>query len=290
LTSDDRRPLPAALGPVGVWRNGNLLSADFARLLERLGYPSLWIGGSPVADLELPERLLAATDRLTVATGVVNIRNSDPALVADSYHRVESRFPGRFLLGIGAGHPERRPGDANRPHSAMTAYLDRLDHEGVPRDRRVVAALGPRMLRLAGERSAGAHSYLVTPAHTALAREILGAVPLLAPEQRVVLSREAGEARAIARANVTSRYRELTSYRMSLRRLGYTEQDLAGEASDGLIDDLVAHGRPEAIAARIAAQHEAGADHVAIQLLTPPGERVERSFASLAEVLLSRPG
>src|SRR5690606_4925856 len=148
------------LGRVGFWRGGGLLTPELAAAAERLGYGTIWVGGSPEADLHGPEGILDATETAVVATGIVNIWKSPAAEVAASFHRLEASHPGRFLLGIGIGHPEALGGVYRKPFTALQEYLDVLDAEGVPVQRRLVSALGPRTLRLAAERSAGTHPYL----------------------------------------------------------------------------------------------------------------------------------
>jgi probable F420-dependent oxidoreductase len=214
----------------------------------------------------------------------VNIWTADAPTVAASYHRIEARHPGRFLLGVGVGHPEATS-DYRRPYAAVVSYLDELDAAGVPDDRRVLAALGPRMLRLSADRSAGAHPYLTTPEHTRRARGILGPTPLLAPEQHVVVEPEPVAARAIGRPAVAKPYLGLTNYTSNLRTLGFDDADLAGDGSDRLIDALVAHGDPAAVAARLQQHLDAGADQVAVNLLTAPGADPVTGFTALAEVL-----
>ena len=203
-----------------------------------------------------------------MASGIVNIWREDARTVAASFHRIEERYPGRFLLGIGTGHPESVP-DWSKPYESMSRYLDALDELGVPAERRVLAALGPRMLALARDRSAGAHPYLVTPGHTALAHGILGPDRLLVPEHKVVVVAEPAHARAIGRPKVQKPYLGLQNYRNNLRRLGFTDEDMADGGSDRLIDALVAHGTPDTIADRLAKHLDEGADEVAIQILTP---------------------
>src|SRR5882724_202788 len=154
---------PVPLGTVGVWAASWELTPARIAEIERLGYGTLWIGGSPEAGLAIVETALAATSTLSLATGIVNIWSAEPGAVADSYHRLEAAYPGRFLLGIGAGHPEHTT-EYLQPYQALVNYLDVLDERGVPADRRVLAALGPKVLRLAADRAAGAHPYLVPPA------------------------------------------------------------------------------------------------------------------------------
>jgi probable F420-dependent oxidoreductase len=253
-----------ALGPIGVWRGGKTEPA-LAVELERLGYRTLWLGGSPAADLADAERLLDATEALVVATGIVNIWASPAREVARSYQRIAARHADRFLLGIGAGHREATARFA-RPYEALAEYLDVLDEEGVPKERRVLAALGPRVLRLAAERTAGAHPYLVTPEHTRQAREILGSGVLLAPEQKVLLDTDAARARALGTPTLRL-YLGLANYVGNLRRLGFSEEEVAGDGSDRLFDAVIAHGEAGQLAVRLRAHLEAGADHVALQLL-----------------------
>ena len=260
------------LGRIGVWRAAAQLSPELAVTLERLGYGAIWIGGSPGGDLRLAEQLLDATSTLTVATGIVNIWKDEAEPVAASYHSIEARHPGRFLLGIGVGHPEATGARYAKPYEALVRYLDELDAAQVPIRRRVLAALGPKMLRLSAQRAAGAHPYLTTPEHTRMAREILGSGVLLAPEQKVVLDTDPVRARLIGRPVVANPYLGLVNYTNNLRSLGYTDADLAGGGSDRLIDALVAHGDAVTVAARVTEQLAAGADHVAVQLLTPPPE------------------
>ncbi|AUS78225.1 TIGR03620 family F420-dependent LLM class oxidoreductase [Actinoalloteichus sp. AHMU CJ021] len=279
------------LGRIGIWRPAPFLTgavgAETAAELEELGYGTLWVGGSPSADLDVVEHLLAATTRLVVATGIVNIWDSPADTVAESFHRIEARYPNRFLLGIGAGHREAVGAGYVRPYTRLVEYLDELDSAArpVPLDRRVLAALGPRALRLAGERTAGAHPYLTTPEHTRRAREVLGAGVLLAPEHKVVLESDPATARAVGRPPVANPYLRLVNYTNNLLRLGYTEQDIADDGSDALIDDLVAWGTDESVAAKVTAHLDAGADHVSVQVLTADGADPRPAYRRLATVL-----
>lgn len=273
------------LGQLGVWLRTSDVSTDYARELEQLGYGALWLGGSPPGDLAVAEEVLAGTSGLVVATGIVNIWNDDAATVARSYHRIAARFPGRLLLGIGVGHPEATA-QYQRPYAALVEYLDALDDAGVPAPERAVAALGPKVLALSRDRSWGAHPYLTTPQHTAQAREILGPDALLAPEQKVVLDPDPVTARATARPGVANPYLRLSNYQNSLRRLGFTDDDFVDGGSDRLIDALVAHGSIDAVAAGVRAHLDAGADHVAVQALTPAGAAPLPVFRELATALL----
>jgi probable F420-dependent oxidoreductase len=253
------------LGPFGIWRSVSMVTPELAAELERLGYGALWLGGSPRADLAIVDKLLAATNELVIATGIVNMWQSDAHEVAASYARIESRHPGRFLLGVGTGHREATQQYA-KPYDTIAAYVEVLLDDGVPASSLVLAALGPKMLRLAAERTAGAHPYLVTPAYVEQAREIMGAGPLLAVEHKAVIKTDPRAARTIGRPRVRP-YLGLVNYTSNLRRLGWTGEDLAGEGSDALVDALVAHGDPDQVAAQLSEFLEAGADHVCVQLL-----------------------
>lgn len=273
------------LGTFGVWHRFRDLTPEFAAAIEELGYGAIWVGGSPPGDLDIVDTLLDATERIPVATGIVNIWKDDAATAGRSYHRIEARHPGRLLLGVGIGHPEATP-EYRTPYQTSVEYLDRLDDAGVPAERRVLAALGPRMLHLAGTRSAGAHPYLTTPRHTARAREILGAGPLLAPEQKVVVDTDPDSARSVGRPAVSSPYLGLSNYRTNLLREGWTEDDLGDGGSDRLIDALALHGDAETVARGLRAHVEAGADHVAVQAL---GADPLSVYRQLADLLVSDP-
>ena len=255
----------ARFGTYGAWGWFKQFSPDEARQIEELGYGTIWLGGSP-ENLHPIRTILEATENITVATGIVNIWNSIPYVIAGEFHALERDFPGRFYLGIGAGHPEATS-EYTTPFKAVGRYLDALDGKQVPPNRRLLAALGPRMLRMSAERSLGAHPYLTTPAHTAQAREILGPDALLAPEHKVVLTEDAQEARAVGRPPVDKPYLHLRNYTNNLKRLGYTDEDIADGGSDALIDDLVAHGTAAQVKARLDEHLAAGANHVAIQVL-----------------------
>jgi probable F420-dependent oxidoreductase len=272
------------LGRFGIWRGSGQVTPEFAADIERFGFGTLWLGSSPSGQLTAPERFLDATTTLTVATSIVNIWQDDAHVVAASFARVEGRHPGRFLLGVGAGHREATQQYA-KPYETLVRYVDVLLGDGVPADSLVLAALGPKVLRLAAERTAGAIPYLVTPEHTRQARAILGPGPLLAPEQKVVLEADPQRARAIGRPRVRSPYLGLVNYTSNLRRLGWGDEDLTDGGSDALIDALVAHGSGEQVAAQLAEHFDAGADHVAVQLLTAPDADVTDGYRQLAEAL-----
>lgn len=255
----------ARFGRYGAWGWYAAFSPDEARAIEGLGYGTIWLGGSP-KDLSSVRGVLEATDHITVATGIVNIWNTDPATIAGEFHQLDRDFPGRFYLGIGAGHPEATA-EYTSPFAAVGKYLDGLDDGDVPVNRRVLAALGPRMLRLSAERALGAHPYLTTPAHTAEARRELGDDALLAPEHKVVVETNPVAARAVGRPPVDNPYLHLRNYVSNLKRLGYTDADIADGGSDTLIDALVAHGDPADIKRQIDEHLAAGANHVAVQVL-----------------------
>ena len=258
------------LGKYGVFGRG--ATPQQAKEIEALGYGAVWVGGSPPAELDWVEPLLAATDTLQVATGIVNIWTAAAGPVAESFHRIDKAYPDRFLLGIGVGHPEATT-EYKKPIAALTEYLDKLDEYGVPRQRRVVAALGPRVLELSARRSAGAHPYLNTPEHTAQAREVIGPDAFLAPEHKVVLTTDGEKARAVGRKALDI-YLNLANYLSNWKRLGFTDDDVAKPGSDALVDAVVAYGSPEQIAARLRAHLDAGADHVPVQVLTSPDKLV----------------
>lgn len=252
------------LGRFGSFGRG--VTPQQATEIEALGYGAVWVGGSPPAALSWVEPILQATTTLCVATGIVNIWSAPAQRVAESFHRIEAAYPGRFLLGIGVGHAEMIS-EYRKPYNALVEYLDRLDDYGVPANRRVVAALGPRVLGLSARRSAGAHPYLTTPEHTARARELIGPSAFLAPEHKVVLTTDSARARTVGR-QVLDMYFNLANYRNNWKRLGFTDDEVSRPGSDRLVDAVVAYGTPDAIAARLNEHLLAGADHVPIQVLT----------------------
>ncbi|HEX6340461.1 LLM class F420-dependent oxidoreductase [Umezawaea sp.] len=271
-----------ALGDYGVWSRAGLWEreGDAAAELEELGYGALWLGGSPGGDLDAVTAVLRTTRALPVATGIVNVWSEPAERLSATFRRIDGEHPGRFLVGVGASHPEA-VSQYEKPYDKLVGYLDELD---VPVDRRVLAALGPRVLKLAADRTAGAHPYLVTPEHTATARELVGPGKLLAPEQHVVLETDPTAARALARQSIEL-YLGLRNYTGNWLRLGYTEDDLAGGGSDRLVDALVAWGSVEQVVTRLRAHLDAGADHVAVQLVTADGGHDREGFRELAGAL-----
>jgi probable F420-dependent oxidoreductase len=281
------------IGAIGVWspqlREGDPGAvAEAAAELEEMGFGTIWVPGREHHDLE--ERLhllLSSTQRITVATGIVSIWTHPASATAALHARLASEFPGRFLLGLGVSHAPAVGGTYRKPLTEMVRYLDALDAADppVPRSERVLAALAPRMLALARQRALGSHPYLVTPEHTRIAREALGPDALLAPEQTVVLEEAADVARAVARAWL-ARYLQLPNYADNWVRIGFDRADIENGGSDRLVDALVAWGDVDAIRAKVDAQRAAGADHVAIQVVTSdptqlPREQWRRLAAAL---------
>lgn len=270
------------LGSVGVWRGERAVDVALASDIEALGYGTIWLGASPGSDLRHAEHLLDGTRSIVIATGIVNIWKSDPAELGDSFQRIDAEHPGRLLLGVGSGHREATP-ERVRPMDAMRRYLDVLDEKNVPASRRVLSALGPRMLALAGERSAGTHPYLTVPRQTSDARTALGPAALVAPEQTVVLDTDVVAARLAARTFLNS-YLRLDNYVTTMRRAGFTEADVADGGSDRLVDAIVRHGGPDALASAVREHLDAGADHVCVQVV--PADRDPRvTLRAIAEAL-----
>jgi probable F420-dependent oxidoreductase len=268
------------LGAVGIWsaalRYGDRGEArDAAAELEALGYGTLWIPGGIGGDIfDAASALLGATSRVVLATGVLNLWQHEPADVGAAHARLTSAHPDRFLLGVGVSHAllvdADQPGRYGRPLDATRRYLDALDAATppVPVAERALAALGPRMLALARDRSRGAHPYLVTPEHTSRARAELGDGPLLAPEQSAVLEPDPARARELARQHLAI-YLQLPNYVRNLRRLGFSDEDVAPPGTDRLVDGIVAWGDAGAIARRVRDHRDAGADHVCVQVIAP---------------------
>src|ERR1700743_3504411 len=222
------------LGRFGVFLAFRSVAPELAAQVEQLGYGAVWVGGSPEAELDWVDPALAQTNSLQLATGIVNIWSAPAPVVAQSFERIENAHPGRFLLGVGVGHREDTE-EYVKPYDALVDYLDELDNAMVPTSRLVLAALGPRVLKLAAERSAGAHPYLTTPQHTAKAREALGNSVFFAPEHKVVLTTDANKARRIGRETV-DHYLGLSNYVNNWLRLGVREDDARKPGSGRLLD------------------------------------------------------
>jgi probable F420-dependent oxidoreductase len=280
------------LGRVGVWWSGSWRESanpdrSVAPELESLGYGALWSSGRFDPGLSPHfEDLLASTNHVAVASGIVSIWAGAPEDVGPAVATLEDRFPGRFLLGVGTSHGPV-VADYSRPYSKMVGYLDALDALAtpVPPERRVLAALGPRMLELAAARSAGAHPYFVPVEHTARARTILGPGPLLAPEVAVVLEADPARARKLAR-RYASIYLNLPNYTQNLRTFGFDDDDIGGGGSDRLIDAVIPWGDTHAVTAAVRAHHDAGADHVCIQVVADREDFPLEEYRVLAGALL----
>ena len=293
-TQLDLAPVRKQLGKVGVWsRTPYFGPADTATSMaaaaEELGYPALWIPGFDGGHIfERCAMALEASSNLTIATSIVNIWRHDPAEAAQAANKLRDDSGGRFLLGLGGSHKGLIGADYDKisPIAKMRGYVEALDAEGLPAEARLLGAFGPKMLELSAQCSIGAHPYLVPAEHTAAARDVLGEGPLLMPELAVILESDPVEARAIAREFVPL-YLGAPNYANNMFRLGYTNEDFTAagrNVSDRLIDALVAWGDPEAIAARVRAHLDAGADHVAVQSWGPKPE--VDVWRALAPVLL----
>ena len=296
---DTARNAAARIGRVGVWsfeleRRTAREAQRFAAEIASLGYPALWIPES-LGSKEIFSHaalLLGGSDGIVIASGIANIWARDPVAMANGARTLLEAYPDRFLLGIGVSHAPvvgARGGAYRRPLEHMRGYLDAMDaapftgpNRKDPPPPRVIAALGPRMLKLAVERSLGAHPYFVPVEHTALARQTMGPEALLAVEQAAVLETDPAKARETARKHM-KRYLELDNYANNLRRLGWDDDAIDNGGSDRLVDAIVAWGDAAAIAGRVAEHHAAGADHVCIQML---GDDPARDLRSIAPAVL----
>ncbi len=274
------------LGRFGVWTTyhaiGEENAGEAASLVQELGFGTLWLGGSPRLSTVRP--LLEAADTLSVATGIVNVWAYEPSDLALEYAELSPGYGDRLLVGIGIGHPEATS-DYKRPLASTRAFLDGLDAATppLPRDRRCLAALGPKMLDLCAERSRGTLTYFVPVEHTRSARARLGPDALIATELACVVETDTGTARTAARRYATL-YLGLRNYTNNLREFGFSDRDIADGGSDRLIDAIVPHGSAEQIAAVVRAHLDAGADHVCLQPVGVSGiPRAE--WAALADAL-----
>lgn len=282
---------------IGIWTSGTTTGADSwartpagAQAVELLGFDELWISGGFAPGLpNLFGDAVGATVDLPVASGIISIYHTDPAEIANRVRAMQEAYPGRFVLGLGASHGatvERTGQSYAKPYTKMVQYLDALEGNDLPASGRLLAALGPRMLTLAAERSLGAHPYFVPVEHTVFAREVMGAGPRLVPEQAVVLETDPVAARAIARRHMQG-YLRLPNYTSNLRRFGWDDEDLGGGGSDRLVDAIVAWGTVEQIAERVRAHHDAGADTVLLQVIVadPESDTQESAYRELAALL-----
>jgi probable F420-dependent oxidoreductase len=290
------------IGRVGIWTfqldlQPMARAQELAAELEELGYGAVWlpeaVSREAVANSAL---ILSATSRIAVCTGIASIWARDPMAMAQAHKTLSEAFPDRFLLGLGVSHQPMVEGlrhqNYERPYSAMKAYLDAMDAapffgvQPAAEPQRVLAALGPKMLALSADRARGAHPYFVPVEHTAEARGVLGAGPLLAPEQAAVLETDPGKAREIARQHMAT-YLGLPNYTNNLRRYGFGDDDIKNGGSDRLVDAIVAWGDVDAVVRRVRAHHDAGADHVCVQVLSSDIRAVpQREWRDLAEALL----
>lgn len=290
------------LGRVGLWAFQLDLvpssqAQEIAVEIEEMGFGALWIpemiGRESFVSSTL---LLSRTKTLVVATGIASIYARDALCANSAWNTVSEAFPDRFLLGLGVSHEVMVSGlrghDYSKPYSAMKTYLDAMDNglftAAAPSSppQKVLAALGPKMLELAAERTQGAHPYFIPVEHTAYAREVMGNRGWLCPEQAVVLESDPQKAREIARGHMAM-YLTLPNYTNNLKRFGFTDEDLADGGSDRLVDAIVAWGDEDSIASRVQAHHDAGADHVCLQVLPPDGTSVPiELWRRLAPVVL----
>ena len=293
------------LGRVGIWTGildtvASSRAVEITTEAEELGYGAIWypeiVGRDPFVMAAL---LLQGTSSIKVATGIANIYARDPMTMANAQRTIEEAFPGRFLLGIGVSSQQLvqdiRKHEYSRPFSYMRRYLGRMSEAPFfahgPKDlpEIVLAALGPKMLRLSAEAAAGAHPYFVPPEHTAIARQIMGPDAALCPEQMVVLDTDTTAARALARDNMAL-YLRLPNYTNNLLRLGFEQSDIdggpGGGPSDRLVDAIVVWGTPERIAARVREHFDAGADHVCLQVLADSADATVEGWRILAPRLL----
>ena len=277
--------------PLAAWEHEGSSAAAAAGELESIGFEALWLGNG-AGLLAQAQRLLEATARITVATGTAHLATHSPAALADAHARLSARHGRRLVLSIGGAWAPAADHPGRAGYALMAACLDALDRTDppVPAQRRMLAALGPKMLELASRRACGAHPYTVPVAHTRLARRILGPDSRLVPEVKVTLERNPDRARAIARRTLAV-YLEKGNYAANLARLGFARPELRAGGSDRVVDALVAWGGPEAIRRRVDEHLGAGADQVALQLLTddPDGRLPRDGYERLAAALRSAP-
>lgn len=278
------------MGKVGIWsmelRFGDpVQGTETAAELDELGYGALWIpGGIDDAVLGDVDRLLSVTKNIVIATGIINMWKQSPEDVAAWWKGQSADRQRRVMLGLGVSHAPIIGEAWDKPVARARDYVERAAAAGLPAESMCLAALGPKMVELSRDRTAGAHPYLVSPAHTAFARAILGEGKLLMPEQGVVLETDPTRARELAH-QALAHYRNLPNYRNNWKRLGFSEDEIEN-LSDRLTDSLFAWGTPEQVAQRVKEHHDAGADHVCLQVISGGdfGE-VRKHYRTLAEVL-----
>lgn len=290
------------IGRVGIWtfQLDGVPMAESQRLaaeIEDMGYGALWLPEAVGRDVLVNSGLiLAATKRIVVGTGIANIWARDAITMAAAHKTLTEAYPERFLLGLGASHyhlvQHLRGHVYDKPYSYMSEYLDKMDAapfmaaQPSTQPTRVLAALGPRMLKLAADKAMGAHPYFVPVEHTALARKTMGAGPILAVEQAIVLETDAEKARKMARDHMAV-YLRAPNYTNNLKRMGFADEDFEQGGSDKLVDAIVCWGDIDAAKARVKAHHDAGADHVCIQVVTEDPRRLATSeWKALAKALI----
>ena len=286
------------LGRIGLWAADFDLqpmtkSQEAIAQVEEMGYGAVWVPEAvirePFASTAL---LLSATKKIVLATGIASLHARTAQTMQAGWKTLTEAFPDRFLLGIGVSHAPMvqgvHKGTYDKPYSTMVEYLDAMD-KGIffgaaptTAPQRVLAALGPKMLKLAAERGAGAHPYFTPVEHTAFARETMGASALLAPELAVVLETDATKAREIARKYMTT-YTRLPNYANNLKRFGFTDDEITNQ-EDRLVDAIVAWGSMDTVVAAVKGHLDAGANHVCIQVLTDkPDSLPMREWQELAD-------
>ncbi|MEU8227090.1 TIGR03620 family F420-dependent LLM class oxidoreductase [Kribbella sp. NPDC048915] len=264
-------------GPFGITTglNSSADSIAAAQAAEELGYPAIWLSGGPLPGLQTIVDLVDATSTINFVSGILAVDTYSAADVGTTYAALEASAPGRFTVGLGGAH-------GPKPLATLSAYLDELD---VPVERRLLAALGPKMLKLAAERTAGAYPFLTRAAYSAEARDVVGPDKLLAVSHLVVLEPDAEHARQIARGTI-SFFTKIPGYVSSLKRQGFSESDLSS-LPDAMVDALAAWGSPADIKAKLTEHLDAGADHVAINVITGvTGPQPVEQWRALAPVLL----
>ncbi|TCO47705.1 putative F420-dependent oxidoreductase [Kribbella antiqua] len=269
-------------GPFGLTTglDSSAHSLEAAAAAEKLGYPAIWLSGGPLPGLQTIADLIGATNSIKFVSGILAVDTYSAADVSTTYSSLEASAPGRFTVGLGGAH-------GPKPLSTLNNFLDELDGlDAVPTERRLLAALGPRMLELARDRTSGAYPFLITPSYSAEARKVLGPDKLLSVSHLVVLETDAARARAIARDTI-SFFPRIPGYAASLRRQGFTSEDLA-ELPDDMVDALAAWGTPADIKAKLSEHLDAGADHVAVNVITGvTGPQPIEQWKALAPALLA---
>jgi probable F420-dependent oxidoreductase len=283
------------VGRLGVWYGIDRLDGPgirrLLRTVEDLGYSTFWYPEAlGYESLSIASFMLANTSRLVIGSSIANIYARDPFTARRGLRTLSSLYDDRFVLGLGVSHApmvERRGHVYDKPVPTMRRYLDGVyeDPSNAGDWPLMIAALGPLMLKLAGERTVGALPYNVTPEHTREARAALGPDKLLAVEQKVCLETDAATARGLARREL-HRYMAMTNYRNNWLRIGFTEADLANGGSDEFLDAMVLWGDAATIARGVRAHFEAGANHVCIQPAHVEGdaEARDRTLKALAAV------